>query len=434
MGQHPMERRSREITRRDFLRRSAATGIALPSMAAILAACGGSANPDTNGGVNSGGVQLARPDQPVVLPLYDGLTAIADAQKPEPGPLKIYNWNDYIYKKVLNKFQDQYGVEIEYTQFTGMSEAISKIQSGAIEFDLFFPTVENLGKLTAAKLIQPLNHTYLPNFQANIWPELQDPFYDQGAQYSAPYLTWKTGIGYRADSIPDPGSLANPLDIFWDPKYTGKTGVLDEYRETLGYAMLHLGHEDPFNTTDPKIIDAAKQDLLKLVPLKVDVAGTDYQRLADDSSWVRLSWSGNMNYTRWYLPKDVPVSVLGYYYPPDGGWEVSNDLMVVSANAKNPVLAHMFMNFLMDIENGLTNFGYEGFQPPFESVSDAQFMKSGYIPENLSNTLVRREEFKTGHSTLVRREEFQTGHRVLAIPPVSDQLWQDAWAEFKAGA
>jgi len=48
-------------------------------------------------------------------------------------------------------------------------------------------------------------------------------------------------------------------------------------------------------------------------------------------------------------------------------------------------------------------------------------MKSGYIPENLSNTLVRREEF-------------QTGHRVLAIPPVSDQLWQDAWAEFKAGA
>jgi len=181
MGQHPMERRSREITRRDFLRRSAATGIALPSMAAILAACGGSANPDTNGGVNSGGVQLARPDQPVVLPLYDGLTAIADAQKPEPGPLKIYNWNDYIYKKVLNKFQDQYGVEIEYTQFTGMSEAISKIQSGAIEFDLFFPTVENLGKLTAAKLIQPLNHTYLPNFQANIWPELQDPFYDQGA-------------------------------------------------------------------------------------------------------------------------------------------------------------------------------------------------------------------------------------------------------------
>jgi hypothetical protein len=77
--------------------------------------------------------------------------------------------------------------------------------------------------------------------------------------------------------------------------------------------MRHLGVEDPFNTTDPKVIEAAKQDLLKFVPLKVDVAGSDYQRLADDSSWVRLSWSGNMNY-KVVLPKDLPVSVLGYYY------------------------------------------------------------------------------------------------------------------------
>jgi spermidine/putrescine transport system substrate-binding protein len=416
-----MERRNRAMTRRDFLRRSAATGIALPGVAAILAACGGSANPSGSGGSNAGGVQLARPDQPVTLPLFDGLTSITDGLKPEPGPLKIYNWNDYIYKKVVNKFQDQYGVKVEYTQFTGMSEAISKIQSGAVEFDLFFPTIENLGKLAAAKLLQPINHTYLPNLEANIWPELQDPFYDQGSAYSAPYLTWKTGIGYRSDSVPDPGTLDNPLDVFWDPKYAGKTGVLDEYRETLAYAMLHLGYDDPFNTTDTTIIDAAKADLLKLVPLKVDVAGTDYQKLADDSSWIRLSWSGNMNYTRWFLPKGVPVSVLGYYYPPDGGWEVSNDLMVVSANAKSPVLAHMFMNFLMDEENGLTNFGYEGFQPPFENVTEGEFMKAGYIPHNLANTLVKREDF-------------QTGKRILAISPESDQLWQDAWAEFKAGA
>jgi spermidine/putrescine transport system substrate-binding protein len=417
VGQHPLEGRSRAISRRDFLRRSAAAGIALPGFAAILAACGGSAS---EGAAASGGVQLARPDAPVTLPTFAGMTPIADNLKPEAGPLKIYNWNDYIYKKVINKFQDQTGVQIEYTQFTGMSEAISKIQNGAVDFDLFFPTIENLGKLAAAQLLQPINHSYLPNFQANIWPELQDPFYDKGSVYSTPYLTWKTGIGYRADSVPDPSTLSNPLDVFWDPKYSGKIGVLDEYRETMAYAMLHLGYTDDFNTTDPKVIDAAKADLLKMVALKPDVAAADYQRLAEDSSWYRLSWSGNMNYTRWYLAKDVPVSVLGYYYPPDGGWEVTNDLMVLSANAKNPVLAHMFMNFLMDIDNGLTNFGYEGYQPPFTNVSDAQFMKAGYIPQNLANTLVRRTDF-------------QTGKRILAIPPAADQLWQDAWAEFKAG-
>jgi spermidine/putrescine transport system substrate-binding protein len=417
MGLHPRERGS--YSRREFLRRSAAAGIALPTMGAILAACGGSSSGGGADGATA--VPLARPDEPVTLPVYDDLPPIADDLPLEKGPLKIYNWNDYVYKKVLNRFQDEYGVEIEYTQFSGMSEAISKIQSGTVGFDVFFPTIENLGKLAAAKLIQPINHSYLPNLEKNIWPELRDPFYDQGSVYTAPYLTWKTGIGYRADSVPDPAELDNPLDIFWDPRYAGKIGVLDEYRETLAYAMLHLGHDDAFNTTDPKVIEAAKEDLLELVPLKVDLEGSDYQQLADGSSWVRLSWSGNMNYTRWYLPKDTPVSVLGYYYPSSGGWEVSNDLMVVSATAEHPVLAHRFMNYLMDVDVGLSNFSYEGFQPPFQGVDEADFMKAGYIPKNLANTLVRQSDF-------------QTGKRILAIPPEADQMWQDAWAEFKAGA
>jgi spermidine/putrescine transport system substrate-binding protein len=416
MTQHPRDRRT--FGRREFLQRAAATGVALPSLAAILAACGGSASQTGGDGGAPQTVPIAAPDNPVTLPLYDDVPAIADGLSPEKGPLRIYNWNDYVYKKVLNKFQDEYGVEIEFTQFSGMSDAISRISSGSVEFDLFWPTLENLGKLVAAKLLQPLNHSYLPNV-ANVWPELQDPFYDRGSRYSVPYLTWKTGIGYRADHVDDPASLSNPLDVFWNDAYAGKIGVLDEYRETIAYALLHLGTTD-INTTSAADLDAAKEDLLKLVPLQVDTAGSDYQMLADESSWVRLSWSGNMNYTRWYLPKDTPVSVLGYYYPPDGGWEVSNDMMVISKDAKNPVLAHTFINYLLDHDIGLLNFSYEGFQPPFSGVSDEDFMKAGYIPKNLSNTLVRQADF-------------QSGQRILALPPEADQLWQDAWAQFKAG-
>jgi spermidine/putrescine transport system substrate-binding protein len=416
MSQHPKERRT--YSRREFLRRAAATGVALPGLAAILAACGGSASPGGGGNGGTQTVALAAPDNPVMLPLYGDVPAIADGLPLEKGPLKIYNWNDYVYKKVLKEFQQKFDVAIEYTQFDGMSEAISKISTASVDFDVFWPTIENLGKLVAAKVLQPLNHSYLPNLK-NVWSELQDPFYDRGSRYSVPYLTWKTGIGYRADHVDDPGKLGNPLDIFWDPAYKGKIGVLDEYRETIGYALFHLGKTD-INTTNAADIDAARDDLLKLVPLQVDVAGSDYQMLADDSSWVRLSWSGNMNYTRWYLPKSTPVSVLGYYYPPDGGWEVSNDMMVISRTAKNPVLAHTFINFLLEKEVGLRNFSYEGFQPPFSGISDEDFMKAGYIPKNLANTLVRQSDF-------------QTGRRILALPPEADQVWQDAWAQFKAG-
>ena len=233
---HPLERRS--YSRRDFLRRAAAAGIAVPSLSAILAACRDSTTGTTGGGAEPegpAGIEIASPANPVELPLHDDVPAIADSLSPEAGPLRVYNWNDYIYKKVLKSFQDKYDVEIEYTQFTGMSEAITKIQNGTVDWDLFFPTIENLPKLVAAKQVQPLNHSYIPNM-ANIWPVLADPWYDVGSRYSTPYLTWKTGIGYRADHVDEPSNYDMPFDIFWDPQWKGKAGVLDEYRETIGMA------------------------------------------------------------------------------------------------------------------------------------------------------------------------------------------------------
>ncbi len=417
---HPKERPS--LSRRDFLRRAAAAGIALPSMSAILAACKDSSTGTPSGTgtqTGAGGIALASPDNPVELPLYDDIPAIADGLSPEAGPLRVYNWNDYIYKKVIKQFEAEYDVEVEFTQFAGMAEAMNKVQAGTIKWDLFFPTIENVAKLVAAKSVQPWNRSYISNI-GNIWPSLADPWYDKGGRYTLPYLTWKTGIGYRTDFVDDPGTYDMPFDIFWDTKYAGKVGVLDEYRETIGMALLRNGGAD-FNSTDPTEVAAAVDSLVELIDLvNVEIGPGDYQKLAEGTSHVRYSWSGNMNYAQWYLPKDVPVDVLGYYYPPEGGWEVANDTILINKDAESPVLAHLFIDFLMDIDTGLTNFGYEGFQPPFNGVDQATFLEAGYIPENLSNTLVSEEDFAKGQP-------------VLPLSPADDQLYQDEWARFKSG-
>ena len=62
-------------------------------------------------------------------------------------------------------------------------------------------TGANIVNLIAQQLIQPLNHSYLRNFEKNIWPELQDPFYDRGSRYTVPYVVWSDGIGWRNDKI-----------------------------------------------------------------------------------------------------------------------------------------------------------------------------------------------------------------------------------------
>jgi spermidine/putrescine transport system substrate-binding protein len=422
---HPRERSSgaAPFGRREFLGRSVGTALTLSSMAAILAACQErSTPPGPSGGASD--VPLSRPGSPVTLPLHDDTPAIADGLTAEDGPLLVFCWNDYIYKKVLKRWTAETGVEIEYTQFTGMAEAISKIQNDTIEFDLFFPTVDHLRSLVLAKRIQPINQTYLPNFQSNVWPELADPFYDQGSRYTVPYLTWKTGVGYRRDMVdPAPsGDAASAFGLLWDPEYQDLVGVLDEYRDTIAMALQYNGVTD-VNAGDPSAIQAAGDalnEMVEAVNAKIVTSATpDYQVIAEGSRALHLSWSGNMNYARYYLPEGTSSDVLGFYYPPGG--IVSNDIMVVSSKAPHPVLAHQFIDFLYDPENALDNFSYEGYQPPLNGVEQDEWLSRGYIPPNLE-------------STIVAPEDFAQGQFISELSPETDQLWQDVWTQFKVAA
>ena len=44
-----------------------------------------------------------------------------------------------------------------------------------------------------------------------------------------------------------------------------------------------------------------------------------------------------------YMPKGMPVDVVGYWFPRDGKGPVANDTNTVLRSATNPVLAHLFL-------------------------------------------------------------------------------------------
>src|SRR5438105_5256379 len=174
---HPKERRPSdlELSRRDFLRKSAGTAFALSGASAILAACGkGTPAPigsQGGGGPSSTALPLARPNRPVKWPIYADNKPIADGLQPEQNAtLKLYNWSDYVYKKVLKEFGKKYNCKVELTTFNNTDEAIAKLRSGQVDFDVFWPTVDVLGKLIETKFIRPVNHSYIPNI-TNVWSE-----------------------------------------------------------------------------------------------------------------------------------------------------------------------------------------------------------------------------------------------------------------------
>ena len=283
---HPRERvpgpYPRSLSRRDFLRRTAGAAIALPTLGAVLDACTKPGTTPTGGGssasnaVGTGGISspgspypLARQNAPVTWNVFDDNPAINSGLQPEKNAvLQIFNWDQYIYKPVVQRFCQKYNCTYKITTFNNMDDALGKMTSGQLNFDVFFPTIDTVGKLVAGKLILPLNKDYIPNLAAQVWPVYGNPYYDQQARYTVPYTVYTTGIGYRRDAIPDGKirGMSNPYDILWDPAYNHQVGVYDSYRDAIGMTMLRRGETD-LNTTDPKLIAQAGADLKQLTDL-----------------------------------------------------------------------------------------------------------------------------------------------------------------------
>jgi spermidine/putrescine transport system substrate-binding protein len=412
---HPRERR---YGRREFLGRSAAGVVGLSSLSTILAACGGA----NNGGGGASDLVLARPDNPVTWPIYGDNPPIASNLEPEAGPLKIYNWNGYLWPRIKKDFAKEYGVEVEETYFSTTDESMAKISSGAVDYDIFFPYQERLGRMVLGKLLRPLNHDYLPNLKTSIWPALQDPFYDKGSQYTVPYTIYTTGIGYRTDKVAKtPWDFSNPYEIYWDEANRGKTYVLDDGREAPIHMLLKNGIHDT-NTESPDDIELAKNELLSLLDsVNVKKSTDDYTNIPEGKAWVHQMWSGSAISAQWYLPDGTGPEALGFWYPPDGRGLIGSDMIAVLRAGKNPVLAHHFVNYLLDKQHGYDNFvNFVGYQPPFVSIDPDRLVADGVIAKNL-------------RTAVVRESDFLKGNQPLELSPEGQTLWQNAWAEFSAG-
>jgi spermidine/putrescine transport system substrate-binding protein len=431
------------IDRRTFLRRAAAAGIALPSMAAILAACGsgaesgvnsnsggasGTTNPYGTGGIAGAPYPLARQDAPVTWNV-DQANATPSGQQPEQGAtLKVLRWPYYLDDGVLDAFKKKYKCDVQVTEATDMDKLLAKLAIPDNEFDILFGmNVWALGRSIAAGQLRPYNLDYMTNFKANVWDQFQSPFYDQGAHYSVPYSVWNTGIFWRNDHLDiDPASMDNPYDVFWNNPPKGKTHLLANAQDVLAFAMFHDGITD-VNVTDPAAITKAKDEIAEVAKaaggIKYDHVEYDAGDILDGTVWLHQSWSGNASDTVVFLGPNDPTDVYSFYWPGTDGHpaNVDNDLTVILSKGKNPVLAHYLADWVFDAKNSLNNFtNTTGFQMPVKSMTRDSMTSSGIVPPNLE-------------TIIVTEDDFGKGSRELELPPDADALWQQAFLELQSG-
>ena len=205
-------------SRRDFLGHSTRLGLLLGAGIPLLQACGGDDKPSSRS-----------------EPIPDGL-------QPEKGPLRIYNYADYVSPDVVADFEAQYGVKVEIITFESDGEAASKLASGAVKVDVHHSVANySVPDLVQGGHLQPLNTGYLRN-RINVIAGFVDPWYDPGGNYTVPYTFFGTGISYRTDEI-DPAQIEEQgWDALWKATdFKGRVSIIDDPREAFSLALMRRG-------------------------------------------------------------------------------------------------------------------------------------------------------------------------------------------------
>ena len=245
------EARRELVTRRGFLKQSAGAGLLLGGAGSLLAACSSAGTAGTSG-TGSAALPLPRPNHPVTWPIFKGNHAIKSGLAPETGAtLKIYNWVAYINQAVVNSFAKKYNCKVQVTTFNTMDEALAKIRSGQVNFDVFMGvTIDVLGPLVAPEVHPAAEPQLYPEHHPGLAGLPEPLLRRQMAVHGAVHHLYDRYVLAEGPCAGEPVPMANPWAMPWQPKYKGKVAILDDYREGISLGLMKNGIFN-LNTTEP---------------------------------------------------------------------------------------------------------------------------------------------------------------------------------------
>jgi putrescine transport system substrate-binding protein len=288
------------------------------------------------------------------MPVTDTITQV----RPEEKVLNFSNWVDYMPKNLLQDFERETGIKVNYRTYVTNEELESKVQLKTDSDDLVIPSL-NYGKTQATLgYYQPLDKQQLSNFK-NLDPDFLKSMTssDPGNQYFVPWAWGHTTLFVNKTQITKAlGGLAYPdkeLDLVFNPSYTSRLkscgiAYIDAPSEIIPLAMLYLGIE-PYSQDvknykkATELLKSVRQDIRVFSSKMVDV-------ISANKVCVAIAWSGNINTSIMALKKNGNKDeLLGLL--PESGTMMFVDGLAIPVNAKHPKNAHAFIDFYLKAQN-----------------------------------------------------------------------------------
>lgn len=254
------------------------------------------------------------------------------------GKLYIYNWTYYTPDSVIEKFEKEYGIDVVYDSFASNEEMFAKLKAGGTGYDIVFPSGDYVSIMKNEGMLEKIDKSKLKNL-GNIDPVvLQKATYDPQMDYSVPYYFGAAGIAVNKSKVKD---YPKDWSIFERKDLAGKMTMLDDMREVMGDALVHLGYS--VNTTDPTQIEAAKKLINEkwkpnLIKFDAEAFGKGF---AAGEFWVVQGYA-EVVYAE--VTEDQKKNV-DFFIPAEGG-PAYIDSMCILKGSKNMDAALKFIDFI----------------------------------------------------------------------------------------
>ncbi|MGO2225469.1 MAG: ABC transporter substrate-binding protein [Psychrobacter celer] len=322
--------------------------------------------------------------------------------------LNLYNWSEYMPQEILDGFEEETGIAVNYTTFDSNEAMYAKLKllDDSSQYDLAIPSTYYVEKMAKEGLLQELDKSKLSNFN-NLDTSFTNTKVDPDNKYSIPYMWGSTGLAINGDSV-DPATV-NSWNDLWDPKYKGQVMLTNDVREVFGMALLTLGYSG--NSSNPEEIKAAYDKLTTLMP-NVKTFNSDATRMPyiEGETSLGMTWNGEA-----VMANDEGLTSLVYKYPSEGAilWM---DNFVIPKNAKQVDAAHKFIDYLLRPENA-------------KIVSE----EIGYASPNLAAREMMDESVRNNPAIYPSKEVLAKAEFQEDVGDEALQMYQQYWDKLKTG-
>jgi putrescine transport system substrate-binding protein len=278
--------------------------------------------------------------------------------------VNVYNWSDYIEPTVLESFEKETGIKVNYEVMDSNAMLETKLLAGRTGYDVVVPSASYLARQIKTGIYQKLDKSKLPNLK-NLDPALTKRLevFDPGNEYAVNYMWGTSGVAYNEAMINAamPNAPVDSSAMFWDPKVISKfakcgVSVLDEPGEVVGSVLMFLGKDA--NSESLEDLKAAEKVLMSVRPSIRLINSSKYiEDLANGEICLAMGWSGDALQSRDRAVEAGKGITIKYKVPRNGAVQFF-DNMAIPADAGHVKNAHLFIDYMLRADVAAKNSNF----------------------------------------------------------------------------